>query len=537
MNPELNPEFDEVLLTAYLDDEVTDEERALVERQLRNSESSRKLLEELRSVRNLVVQLNRTQPSRSFQQGPWNDNKENQASSKVVLNDHRASWNKSFQRLASLAALIAIAACVSVLMFGPRRDTMALTEGVKKKMDRALPTENSPQDAPTDSFAFTPMAPSVTTENALPLAKAGTGEAETKEEPKQEPLGRAAQSSGAGMGSTGRESPAAGIGRTGRAAKESREIESTAGLPGAAGLSAPRSANGPGGANGAGGFGNSMPAKPMAKQKEDAESSNGIDPAPAALRMLVESDAGATKLGKAQAPGSAPNTTPSELYFLLPLIEQGQGDWLAINGRIGADAISDKEDRNLVLKEVEASPKSSPSSARYTYRFRGTVSNQDKASLEGLDITEKRSSAIPSTESSLGAALKTVDDTADPFVIELQVPADKWESGSERLRKMGFDVPIELPQTEYLDFVAIQIPSDAAGQSATTNTAANPTETDGKVSKTTPALGRQFQRIELSRNELDSKQANVAFESSKDEREGIEPAGKTKIRVRVIKKE
>ena len=535
MNPELNPEFDEVLLTAYLDDEVTDEERELVERQLRTSESSRKLFEELRSVRNLVVQLHMTQPSRSFQHGPWNDDRETVTSFKVVLNDDRPGWNKSFQRLASLAALIAIAACVSVLMFGPKRDTMALVEGVNKKVAPALPTENSPKDAPMDSFEFTPASPSVASANALPLAKSRAMEAEAKEDTKQESLGRAVMPSGAGMGMSGGGATAAG-GRTGGAARDLSVLESSAGVPGAAGRSVPLMA-GSSGPGGAGGFRSSAPAKPMAKQKSDTTDSLRVDPAPAAARMLAESDDGATDLRIAQAPVPAPKSTPSELYFLLPLIQQQtDGDWLAVDGRIEGATINDKEDRNLKLKEAEASSNISPTVARYTYRFRGTASDQGKASLDGLDIEERQSTADAPSELSRASTEVKIDDAANPFMIELQIPADKWGLGSERLRQLGFDVPIELPQTEYLDFTAIQIPKDAAEPSIATNTAVNPTETGEKQSNAILALGRQFRRIDQSRNALDTKEASVKNAGSKDELEGID-AGRTRIRVRVMTKE
>lgn len=132
----MNPQFDEVLLTAYLDNEVTDEERTRVEEQLQSSEASRKLLEELRSVRNLVAQLHQSQPARRFQQGPWNEPalpEVNGASlsmvaPRVVLNE--TSWYRRvpLQRLASLAALIAIAVCASVLLIGPNTKSISLSE-------------------------------------------------------------------------------------------------------------------------------------------------------------------------------------------------------------------------------------------------------------------------------------------------------------------------------------------------------------------------------------------------------------------------
>ena len=126
----MNPEFDEVLLTAYLDDEVTGAERKAVEEQLRTSASSRKLLEELRSVRNLVMQLHQSQPSRSFQSGPWNETAMASESAKVVLNESHATWNSLIRRLASIAALIAITVCGSLLVIRP--NGMSLSRSEKK---------------------------------------------------------------------------------------------------------------------------------------------------------------------------------------------------------------------------------------------------------------------------------------------------------------------------------------------------------------------------------------------------------------------
>ena len=115
----MNPEFDEVLLTAYLDDEVTDAERTAVEEQLRTSESSRKLLEEFRSVRSLVMQLHQSHPSRSFQSGPWNETALASDLPKVVLNHSRATWGMSYKKLATIAALIAVAVSSSLLFLQP----------------------------------------------------------------------------------------------------------------------------------------------------------------------------------------------------------------------------------------------------------------------------------------------------------------------------------------------------------------------------------------------------------------------------------
>ncbi|HUP80334.1 MAG TPA: hypothetical protein VM260_17395, partial [Pirellula sp.] len=129
----MSPQFDEILLTAYLDDELTVEERAKVVEELRTSEASRRLLEELKSVRDLVVQLHLSRPTRRFEQGPWSTpdlSEVNAVSSPVdtpivVLNQARWYQRTSFQRLASLATLITIAVCASVISMRPNSKSIS----------------------------------------------------------------------------------------------------------------------------------------------------------------------------------------------------------------------------------------------------------------------------------------------------------------------------------------------------------------------------------------------------------------------------
>jgi hypothetical protein len=100
--------FDETLLTAYLDNELTSSEREAVERQLHSSESTRKLVAELRSIREMIMQVHLSPPSRSFTNGPWNE-------PQVVLPLQGSIWARNWQRLASLAAVLAIIVGGSVL--------------------------------------------------------------------------------------------------------------------------------------------------------------------------------------------------------------------------------------------------------------------------------------------------------------------------------------------------------------------------------------------------------------------------------------
>ena len=151
----MTPEFDDVLLTAYLDEEVNDTEREKVEEQLRTSAASRKLLEELRSVRNLVTLLHSTQSTRSYQQGPWSQanlaiHEESSSASemsKVVRQVPRSRWKFPFQRIASIAALIAIAVCGRILLLQPNKPTISRSDGTSTSTDavRSLSQEPIPR--------------------------------------------------------------------------------------------------------------------------------------------------------------------------------------------------------------------------------------------------------------------------------------------------------------------------------------------------------------------------------------------------------
>lgn len=67
-----NEPFDESLLSAYLDNELSDAERLLVETKLASDESVRKLLNELASIRTWVAETSRETTTVTNWNGPWN---------------------------------------------------------------------------------------------------------------------------------------------------------------------------------------------------------------------------------------------------------------------------------------------------------------------------------------------------------------------------------------------------------------------------------------------------------------------------------
>jgi len=64
--------FDETLLTAFLDNELTSSDRSFVSSRLENSAELQKLLQEMQSIRKLVSNLQSIRTSRSSLDGPWN---------------------------------------------------------------------------------------------------------------------------------------------------------------------------------------------------------------------------------------------------------------------------------------------------------------------------------------------------------------------------------------------------------------------------------------------------------------------------------
>ncbi len=71
MNPS---QLDESLLTAYLDGELSEQERTLVEEQLKVNEHWKQLLGELRNVQSLIRELPTPVLDRSLSSGPWTQN-------------------------------------------------------------------------------------------------------------------------------------------------------------------------------------------------------------------------------------------------------------------------------------------------------------------------------------------------------------------------------------------------------------------------------------------------------------------------------
>jgi hypothetical protein len=101
--------FDEVLLSAYLDQELEPSERLKVERELDKSPELRTLFAELSQIRNLVAACNIPLESESkIISGPWESNNSTTIVSPTTLDSSHSAWTKNWPRLASLAAAITL---------------------------------------------------------------------------------------------------------------------------------------------------------------------------------------------------------------------------------------------------------------------------------------------------------------------------------------------------------------------------------------------------------------------------------------------
>ena len=109
MSSSADEPFDEVLLSAYLDQELEPSERLKVERELDKSPELRTLFAELSQIRNLVAACNIPLESESKTiSGPWESNNSTTIVSPTTLDSSHSAWTKNWPRLASLAAAITL---------------------------------------------------------------------------------------------------------------------------------------------------------------------------------------------------------------------------------------------------------------------------------------------------------------------------------------------------------------------------------------------------------------------------------------------
>ena len=426
----MTPEFDEVLLTAYLDDEVTDAEREKVEARLRTSEASRKLLEELRSVRSLVTQLHLTQSTRSFQQGPWNqsdfvshdESSPENETSKVVLHDARSRWKLPFQRLASIAALIAIALCGRVLFMQPTRNPISYSDDANTIKDSGLKstTELRPTLKREDS--------GVSRKGLTAPTSAGSArslnESSSRDKSESEVSLSVSQATDRARFRIEQSPPSPisqdpiGLGER----KSNTQPEN-------------RPAN--------------LPPSPVLSSPANDSSSLALQPASGEVQKQ--------------------SFERLEHYFFDALSVNQSDDWKIVNGvEPGklAEVSLGSIDGN-VRREDSLSSKLDEPVTRLYFRFQ----NVDEL-RRSIDDATVDSDKTVSTKESKSAELakqpaeKLKELATSPLMVEFEIPSENWDSGAKRLRQLGIAVPLELPDVEYLEFTGVPIESEAKNRAS-----------------------------------------------------------------------
>ena len=165
--------FDESLLTAYLDGELSPTDAASVQATLAESPALQQTLVELTRVRELLARLKRSSPTseRSYVHGPWNDDR-------VLLPstaEQQASWWNSPSPLANLAASLLILFSFGMIAwwsFAPFRPVAMETESPSGPARRS-PAAPAAQPSNWDSIdASVPDSASATGGFAAPAPSA-----------------------------------------------------------------------------------------------------------------------------------------------------------------------------------------------------------------------------------------------------------------------------------------------------------------------------------------------------------------------------
>lgn len=497
----MTPEFDDVLLTAYLDDEVTEAERKKVEEQLRTSAASRKLLEELRSVRNLVTQIHMTQSTRSYQQGPWNQansvshEESSPASemSQVVLHDPRSRWKLPFQRLASIAALIAIAVCGRILLWQPNKPAISLSDGTRTSTDLDLKSRREIRPThETEDFGIS--------DKAVPASGSG------------------------------------GVRSLNESANRDKSESDVA-------LSVSQATDGER-------FGNA-PMQPSPKfqelngigdQKSKSQFSENktTEPAPGAMNSNLPLDSHSLALNLTDPEVQKPFSEQTQHYFLDDLLKDQSQEWRKLDVHEVeslAGRSSDWVENSAKLKKSDSSERNEPIASLF-FRYRNV--NQLGRVIEDSTALLRKSATTKESESAefdKKPAEKQKKVAERPLLVEFEIPSDDWASGAKRLRQLGISVPLELPDVEYLEFTGVAISSVAkTGASASVSELSlNRPDRDYRVAGSQELSRWTFQPIDplqgrRSVEQLAEKEATL----SKNDASVMERPNTIRIRVRAI---
>ena len=162
MSSSADEPFDEVLLSAYLDQELEPSERLKVERELDKSPELRTLFAELSQIRNLVAACNIPLESESKTiSGPWESNNSTTIVSPTTLDSSHSAWTKNWRPLASLAAAAALLMGLGSIVIlststGRWISYQSTNEEVSRPELEPSPTQSAP--APSASARSLPAA-------------------------------------------------------------------------------------------------------------------------------------------------------------------------------------------------------------------------------------------------------------------------------------------------------------------------------------------------------------------------------------------
>ena len=443
----MTPEFDEVLLTAYLDDEVTEAERAMVEAELSKSEAARKLLEELRTIRTQVALLAQARPSSDWKNGPWNATSDAQF---VALRPEtsdvssQTNWKVIAQRLASLAALIAIVVCGSVLWMSPNSTPMGKLDvnDTAKKDQESLVSE-----------------PQLKKKEAAP---AESGQAEMLGRNQVEEI-RLERSETAETGSTLN----SGSGDLAMKSKEDSSLKMEA-------KKSPEDA-----------AGNLPMAAPAMKQRSAtlSESMSGQ------RGMGAGGLAGGTSPAFPKAALSEP-TDPSLVTLFdsyASEIETDKAKPVSIEGFERMETLGQK-----VANDVGRN-------AHFVWSFqRPSADAKELASVnDTVDGPAQQKSALRDPVAVLMDHVRPDEVKSDSLpasvlpsvVVEFRIPIEDWDAGATRLRQLGVGVPSDPPREDVLEFEAARPVASQAESSVASLPGNEPPRSAARKSKSANAEG------------------------------------------------
>ncbi|MEQ1829382.1 MAG: zf-HC2 domain-containing protein [Pirellula sp.] len=479
--------FDESLLTAYLDNEVTDRERELVQEHLVRTPTARQLLDELRAVRRLVQEVQAPAMSKPIAGGPWNNSHSASAttsfgSAQVVPASIRAdqAGRPFLQSLLSVAALLAIVFTVGFLGWSSLRNgDTSITQHSKAIQE---PTVQSTSDA----VALQQEAQSDASERALvaPLAKENESMNRTTEYNSLEEPAKSKRSF-----ATPIDSPKA--------------VSSSPATSGTANPAAMDVSNGAFGGSGLGGQNSGGPGGMLPTSAPQSES------APGAVVAQESSVLGARPIVELGKP------VVGIALFVEGNRQLSMSDFLSLLAQNNQETLSRARGQVLSFYRVDTQTEESSALAA------------DKATNR---IADAKDAVEPKLAKSLSDNLGTL--TVNGKSIEFEIRAADWETAAKRFQDAGLPVASKQPASGLIDFRAT---SSVAATQPAANTSEGRLEAETKSDEVIWQY-RQLNDVELGRLLKEKKQdaGRTSLDRTATDRIAGEGADAFHIRIRIV---